>query len=78
MVRNYKVSGGEPVSNKKECKEIMDYILEQVYSVERRGGVISSVEEIMKICEKEEYKKHIRYFWNRLEKNKLLIYDEEL
>ena len=77
-MRNYLVSGGEPVSSKKECKEIMDYILEEVYRVERTPSVIRSVEDIMKRCENKEYKKHIRYFWNRLERNKLLIYDEEL
>jgi hypothetical protein len=73
MVRNYEVSGGEPMSNKERCKKIMDYIMEEVYKVQNTSEGITDVEDIINKCQIEEYKIHLRYFWNRLCKNRMII-----
>ena len=69
----YEVSGGEPMANTKRCKEIMDYIMEEVYRVQNTSEGITCVEDIIKKCEKKEYKKSLRYFWVRLERRGLLL-----
>jgi hypothetical protein len=67
----YEVSGGEPLSNKKNCKEIMDYIMGEVYRVQNTSEAITGVEDIIK---NSSYKSsHLRYFWARLIRNGLLM-----
>jgi len=51
----------------------MDYIMEEVYKVQNTSEGITDVEDIINKCQIEEYKIHLRYFWNRLCKNRMII-----